>query len=48
MGQYDKLPDPVRLEETVAESDARDVPDPECGRDTDRDWLIRYGFGGPF
>ncbi|UYM04022.1 hypothetical protein [Solicola gregarius] len=48
MGKYDELPEPIRLEDTVAESDTRDVPDPEAGRDTDRDWLVRYGLGGLF
>ena len=48
MGRYDTLPEPVRLEDTIAESDARDVPDPEAGRDTNRDWVVRYGLGGSF
>ena len=30
----------------VEEVDTRAVPDPEGGRDTDRDFLIRYGVGG--
>lgn len=44
--RFDHLPEPIRLEDTVAEVDTRDVPDPEAGRDTDRDFLIRYGLGG--
>lgn len=46
MGPYDTLPEPVRLEDTIAESDTKDAPDPEGGRDTNRDWLVRYGVGG--
>src|SRR4051812_49007543 len=30
---YTRLPDPVRLEDTIAEVDARPVPDPEGGTD---------------
>ena len=44
--RFTRLPAPVRLEDTVEESDARPVPDPEAGRDTDRDFLFRYGLGG--
>lgn len=44
--RFDRLPQPVKLEDTVAETDTRDVPDPEAGRNTDRDFLIRYGLGG--
>ncbi len=44
--RFDRLPEPVRLEDTVAEVETRDVPDPEAGRNTDRDFLIRYGLGG--
>jgi hypothetical protein len=43
--QFTELPARVRLEDTVATHDVRPVPDPEAGRDTDRDFLIRYGFG---
>jgi hypothetical protein len=44
--RFRRLPEPVRLEDTVAEVDVRPVPDPEAGRNTDRDFLIRYGLGG--
>jgi hypothetical protein len=44
--RFSRLPSPVCLEDTVAEVDVRPVPDPEGGRDTDRDFLIRYGLGG--
>nr|MCW2728507.1 hypothetical protein [Aeromicrobium sp.] len=42
---YTSLPPRVRLEDTIASQDSEPVPDPEGGRDTDRDFLIRYGFG---
>ena len=44
--RFSRLPDPIRIEDTVEESDTRPVPDPEAGRNTDRDFLIRYGIGG--
>jgi len=44
--RFSRLPDPIRLEDTVEETDTRGVPDPEAGRNTDRDFLIRYGIGG--
>ena len=44
--RFSRLPDPIRLEDTVEVTDTREVPDPESGRNTDRDFLIRYGIGG--
>jgi hypothetical protein len=44
--RFAQLPEPIRLEDTVEEVDTRVAPDPEGGRDTDRDFLIRYGLGG--
>jgi len=44
--RFARLPVPIRLQDTVAETDTRAVPDPEGGRDTDRDFLIRYGVVG--
>jgi len=43
--RFSKLPEPVRLEDTVTSQDTDPVPDPERGRDTNRDFLVRYGFG---
>lgn len=40
--RFRRLPAPIRLEDTVAEHDTRPVPDPEAGRDTGRDFLLRY------
>ena len=44
--RFSRLPEPIRLEDTVEAVDTRDVPDPEGGRDTDRDFTIRYGLFG--
>ena len=43
---FSRLPDPIRLEDTVEAVDTREIPDPEGGRDTDRDFTIRYGLFG--
>ncbi len=40
--RFERLPEPVRLEDTVASQDTSPPPDPEAGRDTDRDFLLRY------
>ncbi len=40
--RFATLPEPVRLEDTVASQDADPAPDPEMGRDTNRDFLLRY------
>jgi hypothetical protein len=44
--RFSRLPDPIRIEDTVEAVDTRAVPDPEAGRDTDRDFMIRYGLFG--
>jgi hypothetical protein len=36
------LPRPIKLEDTIASHEVRVAPDPEAGRDTDRDFLLRY------
>lgn len=41
--RFAKLPPRIRLEDTVTTKDVAPVPDPERGRDTDRDFLLRYG-----
>ena len=41
--RFKKLPEPVKLEDTIASQDVEPVPDPEGGLDTDRQFLIRYG-----
>ncbi|MBO9521203.1 MAG: hypothetical protein J7518_06675 [Nocardioidaceae bacterium] len=42
---YTKLPEPVKLEDTVAEHDVRPVPDPEAGRNTEQDFAVKYSGG---
>ena len=37
------LPEPVKLEETVAAQDVRPVPDPDGGRDPNHEWMLRHG-----
>ena len=45
-GRFSRLPEPIRPEDMVEETDTRPVPDPEGGRATDQDFLIRYGVAG--
>lgn len=40
--RYRVLPEPVRLEDTIATKDTDPVPDPQRGRDTERDFMLRY------
>lgn len=42
---YRHLPPSIKVEDTIAEVDIRDVPDPFGGRDTERDFFLR--FAGP-
>jgi hypothetical protein len=44
--RFSSLPKHIPIEDTVEGIDVRHVPDPEGGRDTDRDFLIRYGLAG--
>jgi hypothetical protein len=43
--RFKRLPERVRLEDTVESKDTNVARDPEGGRDTDRDFMIRY-MGG--
>lgn len=45
-GRFSRLPKRIPIEDTLEAVDVRHVPDPEGGRDTDRDFLIRYGLAG--
>jgi hypothetical protein len=38
---YRHLPERPRPDELVMEQPSTDAPDPEMGRDPDRDWLLR-------
>jgi len=40
--RFKRLPERVRLEDTVATQDTRVARDPEDGRDTDRDFMFRH------
>ena len=40
--RFEVLPEPIELEDTIASHEVRGAPDPEAGRDTDRDFLLRY------
>jgi len=40
---YRHLPEPIRLEDTVAEVDMRPVPDPEGGLNPESLFAVRYG-----
>jgi len=42
VAQYRTLPDPVRLEDTVPLVETVEARDPEMGRDTDRDFMLRH------
>ena len=44
--RFKHLPAPVRLQDTVTSQETNPVPDPEGGRDTDTDFMLRYGAGG--
>jgi hypothetical protein len=43
--RFKHLPEPIMPEDTVASQDTRVPRDPEDGRDTDRDFMIRYSGG---
>ncbi len=40
--RFRRLPDPVRLEDTVETKEATPAPDPAGGRDGERDFMLRY------
>jgi hypothetical protein len=41
---YRHLPEPIRLEDTVAEVDMRPVPDPDGGINPETIFAVRYGL----
>jgi hypothetical protein len=43
--KYGHLPSPVRIEDTVTSQETDPARDPEGGRDTDRDFMIRHAGG---
>jgi len=40
--RYRHLPEPIRIEDTVTTKDEVAHADPEAGRDTNRDFMLRY------
>lgn len=44
-GPYDRLPPPVRLEDTIATQDVGSHPEQNVGRDPERDFMLRYAAG---
>jgi len=40
--RFKELPKPIKVRDTLASQETCDAPDPEAGRDTDRDFLLRY------
>jgi hypothetical protein len=45
--RFHKLPDSIRLEDTIATHPASLPPDPSMGRDTERDFMLRNAGGWP-
>ena len=44
--RFTRLPERVDPKRMVAGHQTRPARDPEAGRDTDRDFMLRYGAGG--
>ena len=42
--RFRHLPEPTHLEDTITSADVDPVPDPDGGRDTDRDFMLRYAL----
>lgn len=42
---FHELPEPVRLDETIASHEAPAAPDPAMGRDPETEWLLRNASG---
>jgi hypothetical protein len=40
---FGELPEPVLVEDMVAEKDVTTAPDPEGGRSPNHEWMLRYG-----
>ena len=43
--RYRKLPEPIDLEHTISTKDADPVPDPDLGKDPERDFMLRTTGG---
>jgi hypothetical protein len=44
--RFKRLPERVDPKRTITSKQAHPPRDPEGGRDTDRDFMLRYGAGG--
>jgi hypothetical protein len=40
--RYRHLPEPIDLEETISTKEVEPAPDPDAGRDPERDFMLRY------
>lgn len=40
--RYRRLPERVRLEDTIASQETAPAPDPDGGRNPNRDFMLRY------
>jgi hypothetical protein len=40
--RYRRLPEPIAIEDTIPTKEVDPAPDPEAGRDTERDFMLRY------
>jgi hypothetical protein len=43
--RYRHLPEPIDLDATIASQETDPAPDPEGGRNTEHDFMLRYGAG---
>jgi hypothetical protein len=41
-GPYTSLPKGIRREDTIAAKESDPPPDPQAGRDSERDFILRY------
>ncbi|MGA8994719.1 MAG: hypothetical protein WB441_10485 [Nocardioidaceae bacterium] len=41
-GRWRRLPDPIRREDTVVGQESGSAPDPDVGRNPDREFMLRH------
>jgi hypothetical protein len=44
--RFKHLPEPVKPQDMITSQETEPPPDPEGGRNTDTDFMLRYGAGG--
>ncbi|HYS38707.1 MAG TPA: hypothetical protein VEO01_24060 [Pseudonocardiaceae bacterium] len=44
--RFKHLPEPVKPQDMITSQETEPPPDPEGGRDTNTDFMLRYGAGG--